>query len=133
MSLIYIMLIVWKIQKRIAPQYGIDFQPTSYPKKELVDFSNAILTSVGEDKFSEVAQKVSNALWQGDEDTLISLSKVYVSSEKEVSEKLASGNSIRNAKGYFGSAFYYEKELYWGVDRIDHLEDRLTELGLKKT
>ena len=119
--------------KRIAPYYGIDFQPTSYPKKELVDFSNAILTSVEEDKFSEVAQEVSNALWQGDEETLGSLSKVYSSTETEVAEKLASGNSIRNAKGYyFGSAFYYEKELYWGVDRIDHLEDRLSELGLKK-
>ena len=119
--------------KRIAPYYGIDFQPTSYPKKELVDLSNAILTSVEEDKFSEVAQEVSNALWQGDKDTLSSLSKVYSSTETEVSEKLASGNSIRNAKGYyFGSAFYYEKELYWSVDRIHHLEDRLSELGLKK-
>ena len=28
--------------------------------------------------------------------------------------------------------FIMKKELYWGVDRIDHLEDRLTELGLKK-
>ena len=43
------------------------------------------------------------------------------------------GNKIRNEKEYYyGSAFYYEKELYWGVDRIHHLEDRLDELGLRK-
>ena len=49
--------------KRIAPYYGIEFQPISYPKKELVDLSNAILTSVENDKFIEISQEVSNALW----------------------------------------------------------------------
>jgi len=48
--------------------------------------------------------------------------------------KILSGNKLRNNKGYyFGSAFYYEKELYWGVDRLGYLEERLTELGLKKS
>jgi 2-hydroxychromene-2-carboxylate isomerase len=61
------------------------------------------------------------------------LSKEYSATKLEVSENLDSGNSIRNENGYyFGSAFYYEKELYWGVDRIHHLEDRLIELGVKK-
>ena len=31
-----------------------------------------------------------------------------------------------------GSTFSYEGELYWGVDRLDHLERRLKDLGLKK-
>ena len=44
------------------------------------------------------------------------------------------GNELRNDKGYyFGSAFYYEKELYWGLDRLHYLEDRLTDLGLRNS
>ncbi len=42
----------------------------------------------------------------------------FPSSQDEVSNKILSGNKLRNNKGYyFGSAFYYEKELYWGLDR----------------
>ena len=55
------------------------------------------------------------------------------SDKKTKIENLKKGNEIRNdCDYYFGSAFYYEKELYWSVDRIHHLEDRLTELGIKK-
>jgi len=46
---------------------------------------------------------------------------------------LEQGNAIRDDKDYyFGSAFYYGKELYWGVDRINYLEERLDALGLRK-
>ena len=58
----------------------------------------------------------------------------FPASEAKVANKILSGNKLRNNKGYyFGSAFYYEKELYWGVDRLAYLEERLTELGLKKS
>jgi len=59
---------------------------------------------------------------------------VASASEAKVAKKILSGNKLRNNKGYyFGSAFYYEKELYWGVDRLAYLEERLTELGLKRS
>ena len=103
-----------------------------YPSKELIDQSNSILTAVEEDNFSEVAKKVSSALWTGDQESLDTLSAHYLSTPAEVLKKLEEGNKIRNEKGYyFGSAFYYEKELYWGVDRLHHLEDRLIDLGVK--
>lgn len=118
--------------KRIAPFYDIELSAESYPSKELIDQSNSILVSVEEDNFSEVAKKVSSAIWTGDRDSLNKLSTHYASTITEVSDKLEEGNKIRNENGYyFGSAFYYEKELYWGVDRLNHLEDRLIELGVK--
>tara|TARA_B100001029_G_scaffold138886_1_gene118128 strand:- start:1262 stop:2605 length:1344 start_codon:yes stop_codon:yes gene_type:complete len=118
--------------KRIAPFYDIELSAESYPSKELIDQSNSILVSVEEDNFSEVAKKVSSALWTGDRDSLNKLSTHYASTITEVADKLEEGNKIRNENGYyFGSAFYYEKELYWGVDRLNHLEDRLIELGVK--
>ena len=118
--------------KRIAPYYGIDFLPETYPHQSLVDLSNSILTAVDGSSFFEVAKTVSEALWRGDENTLNKLSQKYYSTKLDVFQNLKDGNSKRDDKGYyFGSAFYYEKEIYWGVDRIHHLEDRLAELGAK--
>ena len=119
--------------KRIAPFYGIELSADSYPKNDLIDKANSILSVVEDKDFSEVGSIVSDALWHDNETALDELAKKYNASEDVVKSKIGLGNKLRNDKGYyFGSAFYYEKELYWGVDRIHHLEDRLTELGIKK-
>ena len=119
--------------KRIAPFYNIDFQADEYPAKELVDKANSILTAVQPEDLIEISTKISSALWQGDAAALDALSSSYFATKAEVKEHLIQGNKIRDEKGYyFGSAFYYEKELYWGVDRLPHLEERLADLGAKK-
>ena len=119
--------------KRIAPFYNIDFQADEYPAKELVDKANSILTAVQSEDLIEISTKISSALWQGDAAALDALSSSYFATKAEVKENLIQGNKIRDEKGYyFGSAFYYEKELYWGVDRLPHLEERLADLGAKK-
>ena len=119
--------------KRIAAFYNIDFQANEYPAKELVDMANSILTAVQPEDLIEISTKISSALWQGDATALDALSSSYFTTKAEVKENLIQGNKIRDDKGYyFGSAFYYEKELYWGVDRLPHLEERLADLGAKK-
>ena len=119
--------------KRIAPFYGIELSADSYPKSDLIDRANSILSVVEDKDFSEVGSIVSDALWHDNETALDELAKKYNATEDVVKSKIEWGNKLRNDKGYyFGSAFYYEKELYWSVDRIHHLEDRLTELGIKK-
>ena len=120
--------------KRIAPFYDIAFPAKSNPSKEIIYKANSILSEVSENKFNEIAIKVSFALWSDDLETINNLYLAFPASEAKVANKILSGNKLRNNKGYyFGSAFYYEKELYWGVDRLDYLEERLTELGLKKS
>ena len=117
--------------KRIAPFYDIAFPGNSYPSKEMIYKANSILSAVNESKFSEIAIKVSFALWSGDKDTIDNLVAIFSPSKDKVIDKIIEGNKIRNDKGYyFGSAFYYEKELYWGLDRLNYLEERLSELGL---
>ena len=119
--------------KRIAPFYNIDFQADEYPAKELVDKANSILTAIQQEDLIEISTKISSALWQGDAAALDALSSSYFATKAEVKENLIQGNKIRDEKGYyFGSAFYYEKELYWGVDRLPHLEERLADLDAKK-
>ena len=117
--------------KRIAPFYDIAFPGNSYPSKEMIYKANSILSAVNESKFSEIAIKVSFALWSGDIDTIDNLVAIFSSSKDKVIDKIIEGNKIRNDNGYyFGSAFYYENELYWGLDRLNYLEERLSELGL---
>ena len=119
--------------KKIAPFYGVDFPATTYPESSLVNLANSILTAVKADNFIDVAKTVSEALWGGNAQKLIDLNTKFSASADEVKTNLKKGNEVRNSCDYyFGSAFYYEKELYWGVDRLHYLESRLTELGLNK-
>ena len=119
--------------KRIAPFYNVSFEASSYPQKNLISLANSILCNLEADQFTDIAKQVSTALWQGQEEKLKELNELYNATDIEVSKKLNSGNEIRNnCDYYFGSAFYYEKELYWGVDRLNHLETRLAELGAKE-
>ncbi len=120
--------------QRIAPFYDINFSSDSYPDKESVDLANSILCSVDDKDFVEVAKKVSDGLWRKNITVLEELSKIYNSTDTFVKNKIQSGNNTRDESGYyFGSAFYYEKEHYWGVDRLNHLELRLNELGLNRS
>ena len=120
--------------KRIAPFYDIGFPAKSYPSKEMIYKANSILSEVNENRFSEIAIKVSFALWSDDLETIDNLCLEFPASKAKVANKILLGNKLRDDKGYyFGSAFYYEDELYWGVDRLPYLEERLTELGLKKS
>lgn len=118
--------------RRIAPFYDIEFSAQSYPARELVIIANSILSAVDEQNFVDIATQVSFALWSGDSEKLDVISSTYFATSSQVTEKLKNGNEIRNTKGYyFGSAFYYEKELYWSLDRLPYLEERLTELGAR--
>ena len=44
--------------KRIAPFYGVDFPGIDYPKKDLVNKANAILSAVSEEEFESIAKQV---------------------------------------------------------------------------
>lgn len=45
----------------------------------------------------------------------------------------AEGGPLRARLGhYLGAMFYFEGEWYWGVDRLNHLEERLAGLGLDR-
>ena len=119
--------------KRIAPFYDVNFPGNSYPEKYLVNKANSILSAVSLEEFTSMAKTVSHALWGNDLAKLEELEAKHKTSEQDVIENLKRKEIRNNCDYYFGSAFYYEKELYWGVDRLNHLEDRLTELGLNKS
>ena len=54
-----------------------------------------------------------------------------VHTTKPTTESLLRSHRLRKSWGhYLSGMIYYEGEWYWGIDRLHHLESRLTDLGL---
>ena len=54
-----------------------------------------------------------------------------VNAPKPTPESLQTSHRLRKTWGhYLSGMIYYEGEWYWGIDRLHHLESRLTDLGL---
>jgi 2-hydroxychromene-2-carboxylate isomerase len=54
-----------------------------------------------------------------------------VNTPKPTAESLQTSHRLRKTWGhYLSGMIYYEGEWYWGIDRLHHLESRLTDLGL---
>jgi len=87
---------------------------------------------------------LSLATIESDDDFLIKANKLFaqywfsadvlgtsVGDAKQAQLKLMKNQLLLSKKGhYFGATIYYEGEWYWGIDRLDHLEQRLIELSL---
>ena len=71
------------------------------------------------------AQKISRDIWSDELDESIT-----VNSDLQTSDRLMVGTKRREKLGhYLGGVLAYGDELYWGPDRLHHLERRLTLLG----
>lgn len=118
--------------RQIAPDYGLNFpEHVNAPSPNQVKKAQGILAAVGVAERVSIVGAVSCALWQDDALELDRLAAVFgCASDTEIEAALAAGNSRRSRlKHYSGAMFFYGGEWYWGVDRLHHLEQRLTELG----
>ncbi len=120
---------------QIAPDFGLDFpmhDGALDPKQ--IRQAQGILASVSAAERVPVVESVSRALWCDDALELDRIaSELGCASEAEVEAALAFGNSRRSElKHYSGAMFYYGGEWYWGVDRLYHLEQRLTDLKVDR-
>jgi len=78
------------------------------------------------------AMDLAHQLWQGDLKDLEKQVKEFGTSEDIASQVIKEGDIQRQQKKhYLGAVFHYEGENYWGLDRLYHLENRLTKLGLQ--
>jgi len=68
--------------------------------------------------------EIGDLYWRGEEK---SLAKRSMMSSSEAHSCVKAGTALRDKLGhYLGAMLYYEKEWYWGVDRLPYLEQRLT-------
>ncbi len=119
----------------VASYYGLEFPVhADSPGKELVRKANALLAGLSSSDFIYLAQDVGNALWADDEYKLDSLAKQYgLATKKEMESKIEQGSALQKQRGHYsGAMLFYGEEWYWGVDRLYHLEERLTSIGVAK-
>ena len=125
----------------IAPWYGLDFKTKGFFSKENENISYKILnyfSDIKQNDFIDLINRVSKLLWMNDSKGLKKIISKFSNKQrlqfyKKANEITTDGDKkISNLEYYFGASFHYEGENYWGIDRLSYLEERLTELGLKK-
>jgi 2-hydroxychromene-2-carboxylate isomerase len=120
----------------IAPHYDLEFSSgTEAPSPAAIDRVERLLAGLtGDPRFLKVALKAGRALWRDDGAALDEIvERVPSASEDEVAATIAAGNERRTRlRHYSGGMFWYAGEWYWGVDRLYHLERRLTRLDASR-
>ena len=120
---------------RIAPHYGLTFPPDAgEPNAERVALASRILAGLDDAEFKAVAPTVGEALWSGSDAELHAVAQSHPPTDAVTAEaRTESGAERREELGHYsGAMFHYGGEWYWGVDRLCHLEARLTELGARR-
>jgi 2-hydroxychromene-2-carboxylate isomerase len=116
---------------RLAVEYGLDFPDhAGAPAPEAVALAQRILAAAPSAGFGEAAVAVGAALWSGDAAALGALAGAAASAE-DAAAALAAGEAERRRRlHYLGAILAFDGDLYWGVDRLNHLEQRLAGMGL---
>ena len=123
----------------VAPHYELAF-PTdaSAPDPDLVARAQRLLVAAeasGAPAFSLRAVEVGEAVWNGDAEAMAKLeSQSHAATDSETHARIADAATQRARMGHYsGAMFHYAGEWFWGVDRLHHLERRLTGLGAART
>ena len=117
---------------KIAPHYGLSFpENLPVPSQISINLAASIYAALDGQGFVNHAKQIGDALWSSNDSALDSLAAALGrASELDLKAKIEAGNARReDLKHYSGAMFYYAGEWYWGVDRLYHLEHRLSELG----
>ena len=118
--------------RNIAKWYGQERKISNYPSKTDIDSANKILSNCTQANFIQLASDIMECLWFEDGKNINDVTIEPSQLNKETNLVIEKGNKFRKENGYYSSSsFYYEGESYWGLDRLNHLEDRLIDLGLK--
>jgi 2-hydroxychromene-2-carboxylate isomerase len=119
---------------RLAAEYGFEFPiGAKLPEGRLASACAGILAAaVKSGTFVDVAPLAGKALWAEDKAALEALGAKYGrASAAETADTIGAGDRERKRLGhYLAGMFYFEGEWYWGVDRLNHLEERLAGIGL---
>jgi 2-hydroxychromene-2-carboxylate isomerase len=112
---------------RVAARRGLQFPGGARPpERAAVRAATASLAeALAEPDFAERAIVAGAALWTG--------GTIAGADGGDGATALALGDNERVRLGhYLGAMLNFEGEWYWGVDRLNHLEERLAGLGLDR-
>ena len=119
----------------VAPHNGLEFPAGApAPDPDRVRRIERLLVeaeSAGLPAFADLATRLGHALWSGDDAAIEAAEREHTAADEARTRARTDEAAIERAKQghYSGGMFLYGGEWYWGVDRLHHLERRLTELG----
>ena len=115
----------------VAPHYELTFPGNAgtTPTQAATLLAARILAGLNPADFVVNAARVSDAVWTDDHEALEKLAQeLGTVSEKDAVIRLESDSQTLEKHGHYsGATFQYAGEWFWGVDRLYHLETRLTE------
>ena len=121
----------------IAPHLGLEFQTNwkTRPTPDIQGDAAQIVTSLSHEDRVKNLGHISTAIWSGSVNQLNQFKSTRsVISPSESTPDLDSGTArIKELGHYSGGTFYYGGEWYWGIDRLTHIEKRLSKLGVKRS
>ena len=117
---------------RVAAEYGLSFPGNAVqPDADAVQLAGRTLAAaLGADRFAELAVKAGAALWGNDKAALLAMALDAASASALATAQSAGRDQRRRLGHYLSAMLYFEGEWFWGVDRLNHLEERLAGLGL---
>jgi len=110
---------------RIAPAYGLSFpRDPKTPAPEAVALGQrALAGALEQHDFAERAVEVGEALWRGETARLAAMAGGALEATEAA---LQAGEARRRELGhYLGAMLNYDGQWYWGIDRLNHLEEAL--------
>lgn len=113
----------------LAKLYGLQFEAgTRVTNSDWIQHATAtLLASEGRQDYLQTAQVVFSELWR------LSPSPLHTDArfpDADLQSRLRANENLLQRKGhYFSAMIDYAGEWYWGIDRLDHLEQRLIDLG----
>ncbi|MEL0028229.1 MAG: DsbA family protein [Perlucidibaca sp.] len=122
--------------RRLARWHGLEFPAGPVPDPVLVDHAERLLVALEQapaEDGHETALAVLRALWCHDVATLAALAQVCpaLPPADSLPAHFAANRAAQRELGHYASAMlHYAGEWYWGLDRLDHLAERLQQLGV---
>ncbi len=121
---------------RLARARGLGFPAgAQLPDAENVRRLQIVLADALErGSFEDLASAAGAALWSGDQKSLAGMAAWASGQDPNLADDLLIVGEERRARlgHYLGGMFQFEGEWFWSVDRLGHLESRLTARGLDR-
>lgn len=117
----------------MAKLYGLKPPELATSNEELnIQASLQLVSIESQDDFLENARVVFDAYWSGDLEALSRLSSVKTTTQESLLSQKLRNNELELLKNthYLPGTIHYCDEWYWGLERLQYLEERLNDLGL---
>ena len=116
----------------LATQAGLNFADSGrQPTPEQLATAQALLAAAQQQgSFVHHAPRIGDWLWQQQGELPRGLNPLPA---EQVAQVLEQGAALRKQLGhYLGATLFFESEWFWGLDRLDYLQERLQQAGLNR-